>query len=260
MYTNQERNGVDDYQALSESMQRKIFESLMKDVDIDDSFKIIDVGCGTGNHSSILSKKVASKGKVVGIDPIKERIALAEEMYGCHSPNLHFEEGSAVDCSKYGTDFDLAVSTNVLHFIPVHDRKDAFEGIFKCLKPGSVFVFASAASDNHNLSFLLKNISCYEQFSENYHPIPIDEAEKLLTKVGFKEVETKQVDVRLSMNDLDQFIRWVACSIHVESYAGILEKLREFCSSGVDLAPLYDEKGQVVYRHYDYYFGICKKL
>ena len=118
VFTHQAEPGAVDYQVLSESMQGKIFESLIEKIDIKEGFKIIDIGCGTGNNSFKLSKIVGDEGMVVAIDPIKERIDKAKEIYGSSSTNLEFAEGGASDCYKFGMDFDLAVSSNVLHFIP----------------------------------------------------------------------------------------------------------------------------------------------
>ena len=104
---------------------------------------------------------VGDEGMVMAIDPIKQRIEKAKDVYG-YKPNLSFREGSAEESWKYGTDYDLAVSTTVLHWVPEHKRKEAFEGIYKSLKPNSMFVFDTVRSNNFNSDFVVKNISCYD--------------------------------------------------------------------------------------------------
>ena len=41
--------------------------------------RVLDLGCGTGYFTTILSELVGSEGKVVGVDPDAERIKLANE-------------------------------------------------------------------------------------------------------------------------------------------------------------------------------------
>lgn len=260
MFTHQAQPGATDYQALSESMQGKLFDSLIENIDIKKGFKIIDIGCGTGNNSSKLSNLVGDEGIIVAIDPIKERIDKGKEVYGS-SLNLQFAEAGAKDCWKYGNDFDLAVSSNVLHFIPVCERKKAFEGVLKCLKPGALFVFCTAASDNHSMSILLEKISYNEEFLRNYNPTTKNKLEQLLNGYGFKDVVLKKKEISLSMPNLDKYLCWVASSLHIHNYTKILTKLREFCNNSTteDTAFLYNNKGQVVYNHYDYLYGSCRK-
>ena len=43
---------------------------------------ILDVGCGTGELSAYLADLVGPEGKVVGVDPDKERILVAQQSYG----------------------------------------------------------------------------------------------------------------------------------------------------------------------------------
>ena len=42
---------------------------------------ILDLGCGTGELSAYLAELVGSQGKVIGVDPDKERIQLAKESH-----------------------------------------------------------------------------------------------------------------------------------------------------------------------------------
>ena len=81
MFTHQAETGAAAYETLSGPMQGKIFDSLMEKVHIKKGFKIIDIGCGTGNNSFKLSKMVGDEGMVVAIDPIKERIEKSKESW-----------------------------------------------------------------------------------------------------------------------------------------------------------------------------------
>ena len=43
---------------------------------------ILDLGCGTGELSAYLAELVGREGKVVAVDPDKERILLAQQSFG----------------------------------------------------------------------------------------------------------------------------------------------------------------------------------
>ena len=57
---------------------------------------ILDLGCGTGELSAYLAELVGPEGKVIGVDPDKERIQLAKESHS-QIENLSFVEGSAIN-------------------------------------------------------------------------------------------------------------------------------------------------------------------
>ena len=54
---------------------------------------VLDIGCGTGRLSMILSDKLRDGGKVIGIDPDSERIKIAADEGRGHT-NLLFMVGS----------------------------------------------------------------------------------------------------------------------------------------------------------------------
>ena len=64
---------------------------------------ILDLGCGTGELSAYLADLVGPEGKVVGVDPDKERILVAQQSYG-DVKNLSFLEGSASNFPGIGTE------------------------------------------------------------------------------------------------------------------------------------------------------------
>ena len=73
--------------------------------------KVLDIGCGTGNHSKVIADLVGAEGKLVGIDPDTERLRLAKEMYS--ASNIEYLERSAEDIP--GGRYDLVFSNHVLH-------------------------------------------------------------------------------------------------------------------------------------------------
>ncbi|XP_038072234.1 juvenile hormone acid O-methyltransferase-like [Patiria miniata] len=93
---------------------------------------IIDVGCGTGEETKALARKVNS---ATGIDTSDEMLAVAHANNS--APNITYNWGDARtigDNPDYLGRFDKAVSFFVLHWFPDHAK--ALRSILACLKPG----------------------------------------------------------------------------------------------------------------------------
>ena len=74
---------------------------------------ILDLGCGTGELSAYLAELVP-EGKVVAVDPDKERLLLAQQSYG-DLKNLSFVEGSASNFPGFDSEsYDIIFSNHVI--------------------------------------------------------------------------------------------------------------------------------------------------
>ena len=99
---------------------------------------ILDLGCGTGRLSKVLSERVCNGGKVVGVDPDEDRIkiAIAE---GKDYNNLQLMVGS--DQTFPEDQYDMVVATDVIHWIK--DKEATFKRVYDNLKPGGKFGFTT---------------------------------------------------------------------------------------------------------------------
>ena len=96
---------------------------------------ILDLGCGTGELSVYLAGLVGPEGKVVGVDPDKERIQLARQSHS-QIKNLSFVEGSASNFPGMGSErYDIIFCNAALHWIP--EKEQAFKNMFGSLSEGS---------------------------------------------------------------------------------------------------------------------------
>ena len=94
---------------------------------------ILDLGCGTGELSAYLAELVGPEGKVVGVDPDKERILLAQQCYS-EVKKLSFVEGNASNFPGIGSEsYDIIFSNYVIHWIS--DKQQLFKNMFKGLNP-----------------------------------------------------------------------------------------------------------------------------
>lgn len=92
---------------------------------------VLDVGCGTGRLAGWIMKCVGPSGKVAGIDPLAERIAIARD----GNRDIQFEVAGAEDLSCFPDgSFDVVTLNVVLHWIA--DKAKALSEIYRVLRPG----------------------------------------------------------------------------------------------------------------------------
>ena len=96
---------------------------------------ILDLGCGTGRLTMELASLVGTGGRVVGVDPNKDRVKLAIERLADQHAHVTFMEGFVSDTLKYRP-FDAVVANFVLHWVPDEVIEATLREIYQCLKPG----------------------------------------------------------------------------------------------------------------------------
>jgi len=82
-------NAAERYKQTSLSVQKVVGEKFMMYVCPQAWDAILDLGCGTGELSADLAELVGPEGKVVAVDPDKERILRAQHSYGEVTRLLH---------------------------------------------------------------------------------------------------------------------------------------------------------------------------
>ena len=103
---------------------------------------ILDLGCGTGELSAYLAELVGPKGRVLAVDPDKERIRVAQESHK-EVENLTFAAGSTLSFRGLGLEtYNVIFSNFVLHWVKnIEEKEKAFQNMFRSLKPtGKIFV------------------------------------------------------------------------------------------------------------------------
>ena len=150
------------------------------------------------------------------------------------------------------------MSSTVLHWVPKSERRDSFEGIFKCLKPNSWFVFDAARSKKYNFKSITRKLSNQQQFLQHFFPITKEDAWKCLSDAGFHDIEVKEVETRHNFPDLDSFLRWMVASLHTEKYEQVLMELRQLCVDA-DLSELIDGGTNLPVFKLEYIYVKCRK-
>ena len=98
---------------------------------------VLDLGCGTGYLTKVLSERVGPEGKVVAVDPDGERLKIAREQY----PASNIEYIQADDKTFPTGKYDLIFSNIVIHWIS--DKEAAYKRAYENLLPGGRFAFTT---------------------------------------------------------------------------------------------------------------------
>lgn len=108
--------------------------------------KILEVGCGGGQNSVVLSKW---GGKVTGIDLSPMQIAYAKKLAIKGGVKVKFHVGNANNLSRFfkKNEFDIVISSFAFQYFK--DLKKPFKEISKVLKKNGIFVFCT----NHPLTY-----------------------------------------------------------------------------------------------------------
>ena len=104
---------------------------------IDESFRALDAGCGTGDNTIFLATQLRQGGgQVVGIDLSEASLAITRERAAARGlENITLIQGRLEDLPTLGLDpFDYAVSNGVLHHLP--SPAQGLAAIRDVLKPG----------------------------------------------------------------------------------------------------------------------------
>ncbi|CAH3106974.1 unnamed protein product [Porites lobata] len=130
-----QRSAADGYQQSSLSEQKVDGEVFIQtDVCPKIGDVILDLGCGTGELSAYLAELVGPEGKVIGVDPDKERIQLAKETHN-QIENLSFVKRSAINFPGIGAEvYDIVFSNCALHWMG--NKQQVFNNMFQSLKVG----------------------------------------------------------------------------------------------------------------------------
>ena len=89
------RNNATQYSALQSKMQFRGGCSFAGSLNIKPGYKVLDMGCGTGELTRFLAELVGEDGEVVGVDPDKKRIKVAKENLA-DLPNVAVQVGDSV--------------------------------------------------------------------------------------------------------------------------------------------------------------------
>ena len=125
------------YQTGSEN-QQGIGLKMIDMLNVEKGASVLDLGCGTGYLTKMLSEQVGPEGKVVAVDPDGERLKIAREKY--YASNIEYIQ--ADDKTFPPGQYDLIFCNIVIHWIS--DKEAVLKEAYQNLRPGGRFAFTTA--------------------------------------------------------------------------------------------------------------------
>jgi demethylmenaquinone methyltransferase/2-methoxy-6-polyprenyl-1,4-benzoquinol methylase/phosphoethanolamine N-methyltransferase len=102
--------------------------------------KVLDVGCGTGSLAIAARRRVGPSGTVAGIDPAPEMVARARMKAARVGADVRFET-AVIESLPFGSsEFDVVLSSLMIHHLPKRIRPAAFAEVHRVLKPNGRFL------------------------------------------------------------------------------------------------------------------------
>jgi len=140
------RRGRGEYDRLID--QAEIFgpltERMLRRAGIGAGMHVLDVGCGAGDVSFLVSALVGAEGSVTGVDVDGGAIGVAEHRRAAHGiANVSFRQADARYLDP-GRLFDAAVGRFVLMFMP--DPTEALRSFAERIRPGGILAFCEQAA------------------------------------------------------------------------------------------------------------------
>lgn len=121
---------------ISLGREKKFRQAALDLVEIKPGMNILDVGCGTGSLTIAAKQKQGQEGQVVGIDPSSNMVNLAREKAEKRGIQIDFQVGVIEKLDFPGDQFDLVMSSLMMHHLPDELKLAGLEEVQRVLKPG----------------------------------------------------------------------------------------------------------------------------
>jgi cyclopropane fatty-acyl-phospholipid synthase-like methyltransferase len=142
---------LDVYQHRNENDANKLFGLILKNVELTQGAKVIDLGCGSGRHSILFARKCFD---VTGVDLSENLLKVAERSAKNENLNIKFVKA---DLRHFDMEqqYDIAVNlfTSFGYFDTDEENFSVFRTANRLLRKGGYFVF-----DYLNRTYLEKNL------------------------------------------------------------------------------------------------------
>jgi arsenite methyltransferase len=201
---------------------------LLERLKIVPGMRVLDVGCGPGDLTSSLADIVGENGSVIGIDPSKERVTIAQQKT---RSNLSFYEGRAEDLSLIPTaSIDAVFVNSTFHW--VKDQHTAMQEFARVLKPGGRLGMSGGSGDfeaaHEKIKADVLSREPYKNYPEENGPkfLKQRELEHLLDDAGFASKDIVINTIVKTAENGESMIEWLDTSSSGKTYGGIPLELR----------------------------------
>ena len=154
---------------------------------------VLDVGCGTGDLTLRAARRVGAAGRAAGIDASPNMLSIARRKAAKNGSDVDFRVALIENLPFTDGEFDVALSSFVLHHLPDDLKLRGLAEVRRVLKPGGRFVAVDLKRGEGIPGFISHLIG---------HNLPDDYAEQLrsiISEAGFEDVEILEVKSPLAL-------------------------------------------------------------
>jgi ubiquinone/menaquinone biosynthesis C-methylase UbiE len=171
--------------------ERRFRETLLSLSRVQTGESVLDVGCGTGSLAIAAKQRVGTDGTVFGIDASPEVIARANRRARKAPVDVAFQQAAAEALPFPEQQFDLVLSTLMLHHLPRKTRRACAREMSRVLRLGGRVLAVDFGSPSHQRRSLIAH------FHRHGHT-KLDDIVAMLNAAGFNTMESGAVGI----NDL----------------------------------------------------------
>jgi SAM-dependent methyltransferase len=224
-------------QAVMDRLLAPISAELFRAIDPAPGGRVLDIGCGSGETSFELARRVGQGGHVTGLDISAPLLALARRRTPAGAP-VSFVEGDATVHQFAPGAADLLFSRFGVMFFA--DPARSFANMRRGLRPGAAVTFSCWREIKRNPWALLPFQAAQKALPEPIPDAPVDpdapgpysfasdeRVTRILTGAGFAEISLRPVEVMLDVGGGDGMDGAVALALAAGPSSRLLDKQPE---------------------------------
>ena len=173
---------------LSRGNEIKMRERALRLARVSEGEKVLDIGCGTGTLAIAAKRHVGENGMVCGVDASPQMLGRAIKKGRKAGLNIDFRNAAVEALPFPESQFDVVLSTLMLHHLPGKLRDECVREVRRVLKPGGrVLIIDFGPPEAHQKSII-------DHFHHHGHaslPSVID----LVKRAGMEVIESGAVGI-----------------------------------------------------------------
>ena len=201
------------------------FEDLVKLVQVRDSLRVIDLGCGTGELTGRLADALPGS-DLLGIDSSPEMLARAEERA---RPGLRFELRTI---ESVAGEWDLIFSNAAIQW--VDDHPSLVPRLLSLVRPGGRLVVQVPSNQGHPMQLFIAELAGEAPFRkaldgwvQRWPVLTVDAYAELLYAHGGREITIFEKVYPHELEDADALAEWMSGTALLPYFERLSEELRE---------------------------------